>query len=325
MKNLLLALLLVCSLSFADAQENRIVVSADGKGNFQTVQAALNSVPVGNSVPLTIFIRNGIYKEKLHLDSSKNFVTLIGEDKFKTIITFDDHTGKTAPDGSVISTSSSYTFRISADNFSAKNITFRNDAGPGAGQAVGLEVKGDKAIFLNCRIIGDQDILFLNSPTSRQFYKNCYIEGTTDFIFGAATAWFEQCHIHSKKESYITAASTPQSNRFGFVFYDCMLTADSGLHKVFLGRPWRPYASVAFLHCFLGSHILSAGWSAWNKLDSFALSRYSEYQNYGPGSATSQRVSWSRQTTDEEASFITIQKVLNWDPTDTLLRLEKMK
>lgn len=324
MRCLLFAIALATCVNTVLAQK-KIIVSQDGKGNFTTVQGALNSVPSGNLKPIIILIKRGIYQEKLHLDSSKNLVTLIGENKFSTIITNSDHTGKIAPDGSTISTQNSYTFRISANNFSAKNITFSNDAGPTAGQAVGLEVRGDKAIFLNCRIVGNQDILYLNNPKSRQIYLNCYIEGTTDFIFGSATAWFEQCHIHSKKDSHVTAASTSHENRFGFVFYDCSLTGDSGLNRVSLGRPWRPYASVAYLNCFIGNHIMPAGWSAWNKLDTYALSRYSEYKNYGPGAGTTARVIWSKQLSAAEAASITMKSVLEWDASQNLFRLENQQ
>lgn len=295
--------------------QQKIVVAQDGSGKYKTVQEALNAVPLNNKKSLNIFIKNGIYKEKLRLDSSKNFVHLIGEDRFNTILTFDDHPGKKNAAGADINTRSSYSFLVLGDNFKAENITFRNDAGFTAGQAVALEVDGDKAIFINCRIIGNQDILFLNSEKSRQYYQNCYIEGTTDFIFGAATVWFEQCHIHSKKNSHITAASTPQNHPFGFVFNDCILTGDSSIHSASLGRPWRPYADVIYLHCYIGQQIRPEGWSKWNNLENFQLARYAEYQDYGPGANINQRVSWSHQLTDEEAKKTTIKTVFgNWSP-----------
>ncbi len=268
-----------------------------------------------NKNPITIFIKNGIYKEKLHLDSSKNFVTIIGEDKFNTILTYDDHTGKVSPRGDTINTRTSASFLIKADNFTAKNITFQNDAGFSAGQAVGLESDGDKASFYNCRIIGNQDILFTNNDNSRQYYKNCYIEGTTDFIFGSSTVWFEHCHIHSKKNSHITAASTPQEHAFGYVFNDCVLTGDSSLHSVSLGRPWRPFASVVYIHCYIGQQIKPEGWSNWNNTDNYKTARYNEYKNYGPGANISARVAWSKQLTDEDIKKYSLKNVLeNWQP-----------
>jgi pectinesterase len=178
-----------------------------------------------------------------------------------------------------------------------------------------VEADGDRDAFFNCRFLGFQDVLFTNNDHARQFYKNCYIEGTTDFIFGSSTTWFQQCHIHSKKNSHVTAASTPQQNQFGYVFNDCVLTGDSSLHNVSLGRPWRPYASVVYIHCYLGQHIKPEGFSNWNQTDNYKTTRYAEYKNYGPSSDTSARVNWSRQLRDEEAKKYTVKNIFgNWDP-----------
>jgi len=292
-----------------------ITVAQDGSGNYTNVQAALNNVPANNKNPFIIYIRNGIYKEKLLLDSTKNFVTLIGEDKFNTILTYDDHTGKVSPIGDSINTRTSWSFKIRADNFTAKNLTFQNDAGFSAGQAVAVESDGDKAIFKNCRLIGNQDVLFTNNDKSRQYYENCYIEGTTDFIFGSSTVWFEKCHIHSKKNSHVTATSTPKEKEFGYIFNDCALTGDTSLHDVSLGRPWRPYAQVLYMHCFIGEHIKPEGWSNWNNTDNYLTTRYSEYKNYGPSSDTTARVKWAKQLTDDEVKEYTIVNIFGgWDP-----------
>ena len=292
-----------------------ITVAQDGTGNYKTVQQALNAVPSNNKQSFMIYIRNGIYKEKLLLDSTKEFVTLIGENKFKTILTYNDHTGKISPNGDSINTSTSWSFKIRADNFTAKDITFQNDAGFTAGQAVAVESDGDKAVFKNCRFIGNQDVLFTNSDKSRQYYENCYIEGTTDFIFGSSTAWFEKCHIHSKKNSHVTAASTPKEKEFGYIFNECILTGDTSLHNVSLGRPWRPYAHVVYMNCFIGEHIKPEGWSNWNNTDNYKTTRYAEYKNYGPSADPSKRMEWSRQLTDEASKRYTIYNVMNgWNP-----------
>ena len=238
-------------VSFFAIGQKKIVVAQDGTGQFKTVQEAFNSIPNNNKKPITVLIKNGVYKEKLHLDSSKNFVTVLGEDRFNTILTFDDHTGKVSPKGDTINTRTSWSFLIKANDFTASNITFQNDAGFTAGQAVAVESDGDRCSFFNCRFIGNQDVLFTNNDQSRQYYKNCYIEGTTDFIFGSSAVWFEQCHIHSKKNSHVTAASTPKEKSFGYIFNDCVLTGDSTLQGVSLGRPWRPYAHVAYMHCYM--------------------------------------------------------------------------
>ena len=292
-----------------------ITVAQDGSGHYKTVQAALDAVPPDNKHPQVIYIRNGVYKEKLFLDSTKKFVTLIGEDKFKTILTYNDHTGKVSPGGDTINTRTSWSFKINADDFTARNITFQNDAGFSAGQAVAVESDGDRAIFLNCRFIGNQDVLFTNNDKSRQYYKNCYIEGTTDFIFGSATVWFQQCHIHSKKNSHITAASTPKEKEAGYIFNECVLTGDTSLQNVSLGRPWRPYAHVVYMHCYIGRHIKAEGWSNWNTTDNYLTTRYAEYKNYGPGANPTARVTWAKQLTEEEAKRYTLKNILDgWNP-----------
>jgi len=293
----------------------QLIVAQDGTGNYATVQAAFDAIPLNNDKPVIVYVKKGIYREKLHLDPSKDFVELLGESRFNTILTYDDHPGKLSFTGDSINTRTSWSFLMEGNDFIAENITFRNDAGFTAGQAVAVEARGDRAFFDNCRFIGNQDILFLNSERSRQYYRNCYIEGTTDFIFGSATAWFTQCHIHSKKNSHITAASTPQEHTYGYVFYDCTLTGDSTLQHVSLGRPWRPYASVLYLHCFLDKHIMPEGWANWNKTESYKTARYAEYGNYGPGAAITARVPWSRQLPPAEAARVTLKNVLgDWDP-----------
>lgn len=292
-----------------------IIVAADGSGDFRTVQAAFDAC----TSHTTIFIRAGVYREKLHLDSTKDHITLLGDDALTTILTYDDHPGMVGPHGDSINTRSSYSVRIDAGDVIVKDLSIRNDAGFTAGQAVGLEARGDRLIVERCRIVGNQDILFLNSEKSRQYYQDCYIEGTTDFIFGSATAWFQHCHIHSKKNSHVTAASTPEDHPYGFVFDSCTLTGDSSLNRVSLGRPWRPWACVIYLHCWLGPQIMGDGWANWNKTESYKTARYSEFEDQGPGSNPTARVPWSHQLTATEASKITLSNVLgNWNPLPLL-------
>lgn len=311
-------LLVVLFLSFTfllSFGQKKIVVAQDGKGNFRTLQQAFNSIPRNNRQPITIFVKNGVYKEKLFLDSSKRFVILVGEDKFNTILTYDDHTGRTLPTGEVINTQTSQSFFEAANDFTARNITFQNDAGFTAGQAVAIRITGDRTQFYNCRFIGFQDVLFPGKENTRQYFEHCYIEGTTDFIFGPSTAWFQQCHIHSKKNSHVTAASTPVNTPVGYVFNDCILTADTALNKVSLGRPWRPYASVTYIHCYLDRHIIPGGWANWNNTESYKTARYSEYKSFGPGGDSSGRVEWSHQLSDEQVKQFTVKKVFrNWMP-----------
>lgn len=305
----------ITSLNLWAQSKKRIVVAQDGSGTYTTVQAAINAVPDGNTSPVEIFVKKGVYKEMLNLPAGKDWVKLTGEDKDKTIITYNNHTGGTLPDGKPANTYNSATFFIYANNFSASNITFQNDAGFSAGQAVAVFASGDKLKFDNCRFVGFQDVLFCSGYPSRQYYKNCYIEGTTDFIFGPSTAVFQSCEMHSKKNSHVTAASTGKDTPYGFVFFDCKLTADTGLHGVSLGRPWKPYASVTYIRCTIGDHILPQGWNNWGNAANEATARFAEYDSKGPGAKPESRAKWSKQLSKEEVSKITLPAILgDWNP-----------
>jgi pectinesterase len=176
-------------------------------------------------------------------------------------------------------------------------------------------VNGNRIAFKHCNIKGFQDVLFCSGNGVKQYYEDCYIEGTTDFIFGAATALFKDCEIHSKKNSHITAASTNSIIPFGFVFFNCKLTADSGINKVSLGRPWQPTSNVAYIHCWMGEHIIPQGWDNWKNSANETTVRYAEYKNEGPGANVEQRVKWAKQLTDNEAEKYSIANILGeWKP-----------
>jgi pectinesterase len=308
------ACILVSASLWAHSQK-KIVVAQDGTGNYRTVQAALDAVPEGNDKVITIFIKKGIYKEVIVMDARKNFVTLVGEDKDNTILTFNNHAGTRLANGDTLNTWTSASFFVYGNDFHAESITFENNAGFTAGQAVALRVEGNRASFKNCKMIGNQDVLFLSGSGTKQYFVDCYIEGTTDFIFGAATAVFENCHIHSKKNSHVTAASTNGAIPFGFVFFNCRLTADSNVNKVSLGRPWSPTASVAYINCWMDKHIVPSGWDNWKNPANEATARFAEYHSTGPGANTASRVVWSRQLNDEDVKKYTIKNILGtWDP-----------
>ncbi|MGV3509852.1 MAG: pectinesterase family protein, partial [Sphingobacteriaceae bacterium] len=202
-----------------------LTVAQDGSGDYKTIQEAINAIRDLSQKEAKIFIKNGTYKEKLIIPSWKTHISLIGESKENTIITGDDYSGKTFPGGKDAhgkdkhSTFSSYTVLVQGNDFKAQNLTIRNTAGR-VGQAVALHVEGDRAIILNCNILGNQDTLYTASGSSRQYYKDCFIEGTTDFIFGEATVVFKNCIIKSLSNSYITAAATTPQQKFGYVFFD---------------------------------------------------------------------------------------------------------
>lgn len=315
MRTSFLAILFLLNNIFVFAQNKKLVVAQDGTGNYKTVQEALNAVPSQNKNHFIIHIKKGIYKEVITVDATKNFITLIGEDAKNTIITFNNHAGTKAANGDTLNTWTSATAFIYGNDFHAENLTFENNAGFSAGQAVAVRVEGNRSSFLHCRFIGNQDVLFLSGSGVKQYFRECYIEGTTDFIFGASTAVFKDCLIHSKKNSHVTAASTNSIIPFGFVFFNCKLTADSNVTKVSLGRPWAPTASVTYINCWLGSHIIPEGWNNWKNPANEATARFSEYKSMGPGANPSQRVKWSRQLNDEEVKRYSLKNILgDWNP-----------
>ena len=315
MKRKIFCFFLLLPCCFANAQIKKWTVSQDGSGKFKTVQAAFDAVPTGNKDTIVIYVKKGIYKERLVLDTRKDFVKLVGENRKNTVLTFDNHAGLKLPNGDTVNTWTSASFFIYADNFSAHNITFQNNAGFTAGQAVAVFANGDRLAFDHCNFIGFQDVLFCSGAGSKQFYTDCYIEGTTDFIFGPATAVFENCLIHSKKNSHVTAASTPREVPYGFVFIDSRLTADSNINKVSLGRPWQPYASVTYIHCYLGKHIIEEGWNNWKNPANEQTARYSEYRNEGPGADPEKREKWMKQLTTEEVKKFSFKNIFgDWKP-----------
>ncbi|MDR1698420.1 MAG: hypothetical protein LBR75_01165, partial [Prevotellaceae bacterium] len=189
------------------------------------------------------------------------------------------------------------------------NLTIENNAEQ-LGQAVALHIEADRVEILGCRLLGNQDTVYLGKGGYRQYFKQCYIEGTVDFIFGPSTAWFEDCEIYCKKNSYITAASTPENIAVGFVFNNCKITFAPGITKVFLGRPWRAFAHTVFMNCELGQSIAPEGWDNWRNPDNEKTARYAEFNNRGEGSDISKRVAWSRQLTQRAAAELTKEKVL---------------
>ncbi|MCR6722365.1 MAG: pectinesterase family protein [Chitinophagaceae bacterium] len=295
--------------------QQKFVVATDGSGDFKTVQAAVDAVPAGNKKPVTIFLKKGVYREVLVIDARKPFITLTGEDKDSTIIVYNNHAGTKLPNGDTLNTWTCASVFVYADDFTARNLSFSNDAGFTAGQAVALRVEGNRAAFYNCRMTGNQDVLFLSGNGVKHYFRDCYIEGTTDFIFGGATAVFEKCHIHSRKNSHVTAASTNSIIPFGFVFFDCKLTADSNINKVSLGRPWTPTSSVTYIRCFMDKHIIPEGWNNWRNPANEATARYAEYKSTGPGAQPDARVKWAKQLSEQELEKYSLQNILgNWRP-----------
>lgn len=299
-----------------------IVVAQDGSGDYLTVQEAFNAVPKSKSERTVIFVKKGIYKQVITLDADKNNVTLIGEDVNKVILTYDNYANKTNPATNAnYGTSGSSSCFIKGTGFYAENITFENASGP-VGQALAIHIQGDKAVFFNCRFLGYQDTVY--GGDSRQYFKNCYLEGSTDFIFGGSTAYFDNCELHTKGGSAITAASTKDFVKFGYVFNNCKITG-TGKNITTLGRPWRPNAAVVFLNTEMSDAVTPAGWNNWGKTENELTARYAEYNTTGVGAYPNERVKWMKYLTADQAKEYTMENVLkttyanpavidNWNP-----------
>lgn len=307
-RNYIFTLILICPVFLQAQVKYDFTVAADGTGIFKTVQEAINAVPDFRKNQTTIYIKNGIYKEKLVLPTSKTNVKFIGEDVMKTVLTFDDFAQKKNRFGEEMGTTGSSSFFVFGDDFTAENITFENSAGP-VGQAVAVRIDGDRVTFRNCRFLGNQDTLYPHGEKSRQYYKDCYIEGTVDFIFGWSTAVFDGCTIFCKSNGYVTAASTLEETPYGFVFINSKITGNAAESSFYLGRPWRPFAKTVFVNCYLDKQIKPEGWHNWDKKDAEKTSYYAEYKSKGPGANDKARVSWSHQLTDEEVKTFTLEKI----------------
>lgn len=316
-----------------------MLVAKDGSGDFRTIQAAVDQVSEDNSVKTVIRVKKGIYQEKLHIE--KKLITLQGE-AGETIITYNDNALKTWSNGERYGTFHSYSVLIAGDDFSAEGITFENSSGPGAiaGQALAVYIDADRVSFKNCKFLGHQDTIFtaplppkpgmgdsFNSPREkferkmgRHYFENCYIAGDVDFIFGSATALFNNCELysHDRHVGYITAASTPEGEKYGYVFINCKLTGNAPANSVYLGRPWRDYAKTVFINTYMGAHIREEGWHNWSRENREKTTFYAEYNSYGPGAKLDKRVKWAKILTAEEAGEYTITRVLQgndaWNP-----------
>lgn len=320
---------LLATFSLAAAKPDA-VVAADGSGQYRSIQEAVSAAPLrtGESDPVwTIYVKAGTYRERVYVQRERGRILVVGEDAARTVLEFDLHANLPGPEGKPIGTFRTPTLHVDGDGFELRNLTVRNtagrpgprSAGPDVAQALALRVDGDRVVFRGCRFLGWQDTILVNR--GRHWFVDCYIEGSVDFIFGAATAYFSRCHIHCVGDGYITAASTPQGQAHGLVFADCRITGAGGV-KTWLGRPWREFAATTFLRTEMGAVVHPAGWHNWNKPHAEKTARYVEFATTGPGANPASRVSWSRQLTAAEAERYTIAAVLGgtdgWNPAVSL-------
>lgn len=308
-------------------QKSHTYVAKDGSADYTSVQAAIDAVPVHNSTDVYIHIRPGVYEEKVDISADKPYITLVGEgdNPEDTVISFGIHAGMKQPNGDITGTFRTASVHIYANHFKAENLSIINSydgTGEGGRQAVAVYASGEHIIFENCRFVGRQDTVYAKDGT--QLFDRCYIEGDVDFIFGGARAVFDKCEIHSvnvnpeeepNRGGYIAAPSTPISQKYGFLFNECIMTGNNSDNTVFLGRPWHPGAdpyaigSCVFMHCELGSHIREDGWKSHMGGFLSANARLYEFENKGPGAVGHES---RRQLTKEQAAEFTKERVLGW-------------
>jgi len=313
MKPMLMTVLLAfAGTVFAQGDETEFTVAADGSGDFTSIQAAIDASKAFPYERITIHLKNGTYKEKVEVYPWNPDISLIGESREGTVITYDDYFDKMQKGRN--STFHTYTLHVRGNDFHAENLTIVNSSGP-VGQAVALHIEADRVSIVNTTLKGYQDTLYLAGEGFRTYFNNCHIEGSVDFIFGEGTALFENCEIRSLADGFVTAASTPEGAAYGFVFNRCRLTAADGVDKVYLGRPWRRYARTVFMNSKLGDHILAAGWDPWGLGADKQSVYYAEYANTGLGARRGDRVPWSRQLSGDEARTYTIENIFRgWNP-----------
>lgn len=339
------------------------IIYVSGNGNdrqdFTSVTEALQSIPQDNEELVTICIAPGIYHEKITVD--KPFVMLkgMGKGNEETVLTYDDYANLVMEDGSKMGTFRSYSLLVDAHDVTLRNLTIENASGDSAthGQAIALYADGDRIVVDGCRLLGHQDTLFTGplppkemvkdgfigpkqyAPriNGRQYYKDCYICGDVDFIFGSATAYFENCTIeslrrfpdaltdtkaksesqsHEQKEQiqgYVTAASTPEGQAFGYVFAGCKIVAGGcPKHSVYLGRPWRDYAKTVFIDCIIEEHIRPALFHDWNKEKARETVFYGICQK-DAGEAFAERADFVQEISPKRAQEFSKEKVLAGD------------
>ncbi len=317
-------------------EEINLYVSADGKKDFSSINGALEAAKKHDGDRVVINISAGVYRERIRV--TQKYISFVGEDENSTKITWSDAADDIMPEGDKRGTFRTPSVFIDADDFHASHISFLNEAGQGyeVGQALAVYADGDRLVFESCRFEGYQDTLFTaplpQKPIKsggfkgdkefkprkhgRHLYKDCFISGNVDFIFGSATAYFENCEIfmrdrHDEVNGYALAPSTYEETKFGYVFNHCRFTSDCAKESAYLGRPWRNYAKAVILNSEIGGHIKKEGWHDWDKKDAWDTMFFAEYGNYGEG-ASDKRAPFVKMLTADEAAVYTRENVLDF-------------
>jgi pectinesterase len=297
-----------------------VVVASDGSGNYTKVMEAVLAAPDYSQKRYIIHVKEGVYNEHVVINVNKSNLMMIGDGMDATVITGDLSSGRDKLD-----TYSTFTVAVDGPGFIARDITFRNTAGPENFQAVALLSNSNTSVVYRCGIYGFQDSLCANKGL--QFYKDCKISGSLDFIFGYAAAVFQDCNILVRKglpnrQNTITAHGGPASpdQPFGFAFQFCNISADSDLlpfvniTQTFLGRPWHPYSRVVFMESYISDMLSPEGWLEWNGTPvNLETLYYAEYKNHGPGAGVENRVKWSGYhvlTDPSQASNFTVVQLI---------------
>lgn len=306
-------------------------------GQFSTIQEALDDLECHPDTVRRILVHPGVYEEQVTVRVPG--VTICGESREtteQTVITYALGARTILEDGKKRGTFRTYTMFVDTPDVTLENLTIENGAGPGTevGQAIALYADGDRLCVRGCRLLGWQDTLF-TAPLppkeiekdgfigpkqfaprtkTRQYYEDCYIEGEVDFIFGGAMAWFENCTLFSKNvdreiKGYVTAPSTPEGQRFGYVMSHCRFESNCPQETVYLGRPWREWAKVVLLNCEIGAHICAEGWNDWGKELAHETSFFAEYGCQGEGADLSNRPDWTHRLTKAQAEEYTVAKM----------------
>ncbi len=322
MKFFLLIKLIVIFGFFANSAKANfdLTVAADGSGTVKTVSEAIAKVPENNKKRFTIFIKKGVYDEQIRIPANKPYISFIGESAENTILKFDLNNKRAG------TTSAAYATYIGGHDFHAENLTFENsfdfkaNIGKGGSQAVAVLSEADRLIFKNCKFLGWQDTLY--AKNGRQYFENCYIEGNVDFIFGQASAVFENCVIHSKGDGYIAAPMRFAADEpSGFVFIHSKLTGANIEKGVFLARPWRAFGRTVFLNTEMDSHIRAEGWNNWGNAENEKTAYFAEFNSSGAGAKVNDRVKWIYQLSKDEARAFETENFLKgkdgWNPKNS--------